>query len=91
MPRNVASRPEMKPGKAHSNSGRRPKTSFQEADADEFLCAVAEESNDAAKADRMRSPYERRIRRPYFHAKPLGRGSIESVAGVLGLGGGQRR
>jgi len=48
-----------------------PKTSFQEADADEFLCAVAEESNDAAKADRMRSPYERRIRRPYFHAKPL--------------------
>lgn len=40
-------------------------------DADTFLCEVAEQSNKAAAEDRKRAPFERRIRRPYFHSKPL--------------------
>jgi len=51
--------------------------------ADDLLCAVATESNAAARADREKAPFEQRLTRPYFHVKPLDEAQLRAWRAYL--------
>lgn len=50
---------------------------------DDFLCACGAENNQARKRDKARAPYELRLRRAYYHVKPLDDGQLAAWRAYL--------